>query len=104
MKKDFVDFLNVEFRERPGMYLGEYSISKLGIFLSGFMVGSFYYDKTKTSLIRFNSFIEWFEIKYSLERCSSWTYPFLEMRNNDEKAAMDLFFEELAIFIAETSR
>ena len=99
MKKDLVDFLLSDFRKRPGMYLGDYSLSKLPILVAGFMVACNFYDEN--GMDRFSEFHDWFEKRHSLERCSSWTWPFLEKVNHDDKAALDLFFSELKIFATE---
>lgn len=104
MKRDLVDFLLSEFRKRPGMYLGDYSLSKLPTFVAGFMVASNFYDEAKIGMDRFSQFHDWFETKHSIERSSSWTLPFLEMSNNDDQAALDLFFSELEQFADESSR
>ena len=85
------------------MYLGDYSLSKLPILVAGFMIASIFYDETKSALDRFSGFTDWFEKRHSLERCSSWTWPFLEMANHDEKAALDLFFSELEIYVSQAS-
>src|SRR5690606_23993290 len=102
MKRDLVDFLLSEFRERPGMYLGDYSLSKLPILTSGFMIACNFYDDTKSGMNRLSEFHEWFEKRHSLQRSSSWTLPFLEMANHDERIALDLFFSELDIYVAES--
>ena len=91
MKRDLVDFLLSEFRKRPGMYLGDYSLSKLPTLVAGFMVACNFYDETKTGMDRFSNFHAWFEKRHSLNRSSSWTFPFLEMTNHNEKKALDLF-------------
>lgn len=104
MKKDLVDFLLSDFRKRPGMYLGDYSLSKLPTLIAGFMIACNYYDETKTGMDRFSAFHEWFQKRHSLERSSSWTLPFLEITDNNEVAALDLFFNELELFTTESSR
>ncbi len=103
MKRDLVDFLLSEFRKRPGMYLGDYSLSKLPTLVAGFMVACNFYNETKSGLNRFSQFHDWFEQRHSLERSSSWTLPFLEMANQDEKKALDLFFSELEVYATESS-
>jgi hypothetical protein len=104
MKRDLVDFLLSEFRKRPGMYLGDYSLSKLPTFVAGFTVASNFYDEAKTGMARFSQFHDWFETRHSFEHSSSWTIPFLEMSNNDDKTALDFFFSELEKFADESSR
>jgi len=103
MEKDFVGFLLSDFRKRPGMYLGSYSLSKLPTLAAGFMIACNYYDETKTGMNRFSDFHDWFEKRHSLEHTSSWTVPFLEMTNYDDKGALDLFFSELELFANESS-
>lgn len=104
MKRDLVDFLLSEFRERPGMYLGSYSLSKLPTFVAGFMVASHFYNETKNSMDTFSQFHNWFEKRHAIERSSSWTLPFLEMVNNNDQAALELFFSELEMFANESNR
>src|SRR5687768_16076629 len=104
MRRDLVDFLLAEFRHRPGMYLGSYGLSTLPTLVAGFMVACNFYDNTKTGLNRFSEFHEWFEKRHSLERSSSWTLPFLEMVNHDEKAALDLSCSELEVYVDESNR
>lgn len=104
MQRDLVDFLLSDFRERPGMYLGSYSLSSLPILVAGFTIACNYYDTSKAGLDRFYDFMEWFEKRHSLERSSSWTLPFLEMTKCNEKAALDLFLSELEIYASESCR
>lgn len=99
MEKDLLDFLLSDFRKKPGMYLGSYKLSLLPTLVAGFMVANNFYDETKSALDRFSDFHEWFEKKNSFDRPSSWTIPFLEIANHDEKAALDLFFSELETYI-----
>lgn len=100
MKRDLVDFLLSELRERPGMYLGINDISRLPSFVAGFMIASAFYDQEKSGLNRFSDFHEWFEKKHGYSRPSSWTTPFLEVAHHDGKAALDLLFKELDLFIS----
>jgi hypothetical protein len=102
MKKDLVDFLLSDFRKRPGMFLGSYSLSRLPTLIAGFMVACNYYDESKTGMNRFSDFHDWFDKRHSLERSSSWTLPFLEMTNYNEKDSLDLFFRELELFSNES--
>jgi hypothetical protein len=104
MERDLVDFLLSEFHQRPGMYLGAYSLSKPPTLINGFMIASHFYDEKKTALKRFSDFIDWFEKQHSSERFSSWTIPFLEMANQDDKAALDLFFSELKFYVSQNSQ
>ena len=101
MKKDFVDFLISDFRERPAMYLGDYSISKFPALMAGFMIACHYYDESTKGMDRFERFNEWFGQRHALPLSSSWTEPFLEMTNHDEKAALSLFLRELELFVRE---
>ena len=81
-----------------------YSLSKLPIFVAGFMIACHFYDETKSGMDRFTQFQNWFEKRHSIERSSSWTLPFQEMVNHDDQAALDFFFSELEKFANESSR
>lgn len=66
------------------------------------MIACHSYDETKTGMDRFDQFYEWFNQRHALPLSSSWTHPFLEMTNHDEKAALSLFLSELELFVRET--
>ena len=95
--KDLLGLLLGPIRERPGMYLGKPEISKLQTYIVGYDMG---FHMTGHETIKedryFNpGFIEWFYKKYNIRETSFWETPFLEEAKNDEKKALDLFFNYL---------
>lgn len=83
------------FRPNPHFYLGERSITRLRCFLDGFSVG-YSYPKMQPLLPGFQEFIE---EKYSEKRSISWDNILLEVSDNDEEKALDLFFCEFDKFM-----
>ena len=104
METDFKEYKNLTglllgpIRQRPAMYLGEAKISLLSNFIFGYSMG-FHMAKSSDNEIDdyFGEagFLEWFFQKYNLEQTSFWETPFLNEANNDEKKALQLFFEYL---------
>ena len=106
MQKDLVDFLLTDLRPRPGMYLTAYSLSYLSIFLTGIDIASWQLDKSGKYLERFsgeNGFCKWSWQKYDLGHPSFKLHHYLEFANGDEKEALDLFFEDLASYCADSN-
>lgn len=84
-------------RPHPQFYLGEKSITGLRCFLDGFSVG-YSYPHINPLLPGFQEFIE---AKYPLDLSSlSWNHILLLVEQNDEAAALDLFFSELDLFLS----
>ncbi len=84
------------------MFLGSYGLSNLPTLVIGFNVACQIYDKA--GLDKFSAFLDWFNKRHLVGFTSSWTLPFLEQVDFDEKAALDFFFSELEVYVSENSR
>ena len=96
--KDLTGVLLGPVRERPALYLGEYKISKLPNFITGYSIGSHMtknIDAQPDKYFEGPGFINWFFKKYNIADTSFWQTPFLEEAKGDEKKALDLFFDYL---------
>lgn len=85
-------------KNKPYSYLGAKSVSRLRCFLDGFAYG---YSYPGTSNL-FSGFQEYIEAKYSCVECISWNNILLDYAG-DEERALNLFFEELEIFLKENN-
>ena len=87
-------------RKIPAMYLGSHSITALWQFINGFGCG---YSFPKIHNFRIG-FQEYIENKYIGHQSSmGWHMILLENVSNDEKQALDLFFEEFEMFLKESN-
>ena len=98
MDKYSEDTLNVLFKlkNRPVVYLGAKSITRLKIYTDGFSHG-YNYPGIGTA---FPEFQERMEEKYKEIECISWATILLR-QTNDEAKAFDLFFEEFEEYLKE---
>lgn len=107
MQKDLVDFLLIDLRLRPGMFLTAYNFSYLSIYLTGVEITCWHLDNSGEYLERFsgeNGFVQWSWRKYDLGHPSFKLHHYLEFANGNDKEALDLFFEDLEAYHLETSR
>ncbi len=95
--KDLTDFLLGVVRIRPAMYLGEAKISLLPTFIIGYMVGCNLARNPdfKDTYFDDGGFLEWMDQKYHIGQPNSWTTPFLDQSNDDERKALELYFNYL---------
>ena len=95
--KDLLGLLLGPIKERPGMFLGKPEISKLQTYIVGYDMG--FQMTGRDPIIEdryFNpGFINWFYKKYKIRETSFWETPFLEQAKNDERIALELFFQYL---------
>ena len=99
MYKNIIDLLDA-IKERPGMFIGTRSITRLSSFLHGIRI-AFRIVNQSFGCSVLNDFEEYIEIKYSSKRSVSWNEIFLESTDNDEVKAFELFFYEFEIFMQE---
>ncbi|MCX6316041.1 MAG: hypothetical protein NTW29_02020 [Bacteroidetes bacterium] len=107
MNKDLIEFLLVDLRPRPGMFLTVYSISYLDIYLSGVQITCWQLDKAGEFSERFfgeDGFLDWSWRKYKLGQPSFRLHHYLDMAKADEKVALDLFFQDLSVYNSEHRR
>lgn len=83
-------------RDRPAIYIGEYSANAMFLFLAGYV--SALRDHTKIELTIYHQFIEGLYDKYGRGGGGhSWAWV-LGQRAGGDAAALDLFFRELEEF------
>lgn len=87
-------------RERPGMWIGAPSVTRLSVFIQGFRIGV---DAAHGSLEvehpAFHDFHDW--VAAQLRRPKNghgWSEMLLEAANGDEEAAFEQFWRELDVF------
>lgn len=95
--KDLIGLLLGPIRERPALFLGEYKISALPNFITGYSIGRHLNKSSNAKPDRFDEpgFIDWYFKTYKIESKIFWHTPFLEEAKGDEKKALDLFFKYL---------
>ncbi len=107
MRRDLVDFLLTDLRARPGMYLTAYDLSCLDIFLVGVQITCMELDRSGEFEKRYsgeNGFVQWSWQKYDLGHPSYKLDHYRDFARGDEKEALDLFFEDLELYISESGR
>jgi hypothetical protein len=87
-KKNLYDSLD-KMRERPAMYLGSHSITRLEAFISGFYEGSNYEITENPPFDGFNDFVGKFYGKYTT---AGWKNLILADHYGNEHEALDRFF------------
>ena len=101
MQKDLIDFLLVDMRPRPGMYLTEYNLNYLDIYLTGVQITCWELDKSGDYSDRFfgeKGFLQWSWDKYKLGQPAYRLKHYSDIAKGDEKLALDHFFEDLETF------
>lgn len=80
-------------KQRPGMYLGKVSLTRLKMLLMGYSMsrGELGLQLTEEEK-RFAKFQQWIQIKYQVNSSEGWENIILS-QVKDEKLAFELFFE-----------
>jgi hypothetical protein len=107
MRDSLIEFLLIEMRPRPGMYLTANSLSYLEIFLTGVQITCWQLDKTgvySESFFGEDGFLQWSWRKYKLGHPSHRLHHYLEFAKGDDKLALELFFGDLQAYQSESSR
>lgn len=88
-------------RSRPGMYLGEFSVSKLKAFLSGYCSAVWlnkcveFENQNKLIPLPFKFFNNFTARKFNVPKDIGWCGIILQQVGNNEKKGLELFFELL---------
>ena len=85
-------------KKKPGMYLGNKSITKLHMYLEGFLHASNILYGGERCLKFFKGFQEWTEMKYDITSSHHWS-SIIRFYSNDESCAFDIFYENLYEFL-----
>ena len=93
--KNLAELLLNQVRERPAMYLGKNSITKLPGFIAGYMFRDALSNSSEDFYFGENGFINWYEKKYKVQRASFWHSYFLDEASNNKEKALEIYFERL---------
>ncbi len=91
--QEYLYDLLARIKQRPGMYLGKVSITRLKMLLMGYSMsrGELGLQLTQEEK-QFAQFQKWIQAKYQINSSEGWESIILS-QVNDEKLAFDLFFE-----------
>lgn len=91
--QEYLYNLLARIKQRPGMYLGKVSLTRLKMLLMGYSMsrGELGLQLTQEEK-QFAQFQQWIQGKYQINSSEGWESIILS-QINDEKLAFDLFFE-----------
>jgi len=91
-------------RIRPGMWIGEPSITRLAIFIQGFLTGIHAaHESLEAEAPSFRGFHDWVAARLGRRNNGhGWSEMLLDSTGGKEQVAFDKFWEELDAFRAET--
>ncbi|MFM8008734.1 MAG: hypothetical protein ACKO86_28285 [Dolichospermum sp.] len=91
--QEYLYDLLTKIKQRPGMYLGKVSITRLKILLMGYSMsrGELGLQLTQQEK-QFSQFQKWIQGKYQINSAEGWETIILS-QVEDEKLAFDLFFQ-----------
>lgn len=98
LNQEYLDDLLQRIKQRPGMYLGQASITRLRMLLMGYSMarGELGLPLTKQEK-QFAQFQKWIQQKYQINTTQGWDNTILS-QVKDEKLALELFFDLLEEF------
>ncbi|UBF25038.1 hypothetical protein K9N68_25885 [Kovacikia minuta CCNUW1] len=97
-KSEYLYDLLARIKQRPGMYMGKPSITRLNSFLDGYMSARIELGLSPTQQEQeFNGFQDWIQERFKIESSHGWASIIL-FYSADEKAALEYFFELLDSF------
>ena len=99
--QEYLYNLLARIEQRPGMYLGKVSLTRLKMLLMGYSMsrGELGLNLTEQEK-QFAQFQQWVQTKYQVNLSQSWENIILS-QVEDEKLAFDLFFELFKAFSLE---
>jgi len=102
--QEYLYDLLARIKQRPGMYLGQASISRLRMLLMGYSMsrGELGLKITEQEK-KFAQFQKWIQQKYGINSTQGWENMILS-QVQDEKLALDLFFQLFDQFDHETTQ
>lgn len=92
-----------QIRKRTPMYVGEYSLNKLGSFFEGYREALFNYDLNNQCCIIPQEFNEFVLKKYKLNPSTMGYVRAILQHVSDRKEAVEVFFNLLDEFLEENS-
>lgn len=99
--QEYLYDLLARIKQRPGMYLGKVSLTRLKMLLMGYSMsrGELGLQLTQQEK-QFAQFQQWIQKKYQINSAQGWETIILS-QVEDEKLAFDLFFELFELFNIE---
>lgn len=99
--QEYLYDLLARIKQRPGMYLGKVSLTRLKMLLMGYSMsrGELGLQLTQQEK-QFAQFQQWIQTKYQINSAQGWETIILS-QVEDEKLAFDLFFELFELFNIE---
>ncbi|TAE53279.1 MAG: hypothetical protein EAZ87_23920 [Nostocales cyanobacterium] len=93
VKNEYLYNLLDRIKQRPGMYLGKCSITRLNMLLVGYSQARMELGLPRTAQEQeFDQFQEWIQNKYNISDSQGWDSIIL-LNSTDEKAAFYQFFQ-----------
>jgi hypothetical protein len=93
VKNEYLSNLLERIKQRPGMYLGQCSITRLNMLLVGYSQARMELGLPRTAQEQeFDQFQEWIQHKYNISDSKGWDSIIL-LNSTDEKAAFYQFFQ-----------
>lgn len=93
VKNEYFYHLLERIKQRPGMYIGQCSITRLNMLLVGYSQARMELGLPRTEQEKnFDKFQEWIESKYNITASLGWDSIIL-LNSNDEKDAFYKFFQ-----------
>ncbi|MCF4966609.1 hypothetical protein [Nostoc sp. CMAA1605] len=99
VKNEYLYHLLERIKQRPGMYIGQCSITRLNMLLIGYSQARMELGLPRTEQEKhFDNFQEWIQIKFNINSSQSWDSIILS-NSTDEKDAFYKFFQLFEQFL-----
>ncbi|ABA20706.1 hypothetical protein Ava_1082 [Trichormus variabilis ATCC 29413] len=99
VKNEYLYHLLERIKQRPGMYIGHCSITRLNMLLVGYSQARMELGLPRTKQEKnFDNFQEWIQIKFNINTSQSWDSIILA-NSTDEKDAFYKFFQLFEQFL-----
>lgn len=89
-------------KQKPGLYIGYKSLQRLRCFIDGYRF-AMKCEGIDYDVITYNNFNEWIADKYNIREPILWDRYLLDLSNNNQDVAFDLFFENLEIYVNDNN-
>jgi hypothetical protein len=96
---EIVHDLLIEIQNKPGLYIGTKSITKLKHFLDGFLFALYVSSGKKEYPNILCGFQEWIEMRYDITSTHNWS-NIINFYSNTESDAFDIFYKHLDEFLS----
>ena len=94
MTVNFIDTFE-RIRKSPPMFLGIQSVVRLHTFINGFLFAAVQAnEENRDYVMKFRQFNQWLAQKYAIKAMLGWSDILLQVSNNNDEAALELFWKE----------